>query len=186
MTILVVLSGIAVIIISLVVTLWFSSEIISWVYTYFFTKAPYIPNKKKYVRQALELVGVTTDDVVFDLGSGDGRVLAIALGTFQAKKAVGYEADPLQALKTRLRLGLKRSYRTKWEVHTGDLFNADLAGCIVLYLYLYPQLLVRVRDELLPRLKKGTRVVVCRYAFEGLLPNKTFKSEEYEIFLYVI
>lgn len=168
------------------IIVWFLSEIISWLHTYFFTKAPYIPNKKKYVRQALELADAGEKDILFDLGSGDGRVLAIALREFKANKAVGYEADFLQTLKTRLRLSMRRSSRNKWKVYTGDLFKADLSDCSVIYLYLYPQLLVRVVEEILPRLNKGTRVVVCRYPFEKIAPAKSLKSDEYEIFLYVI
>ena len=80
--------------------------------------APFVPTRKVWIREALELAKISRNDVVLDLGSGDGAVLAEAVKT-GAKRAVGIELNPVLVLWSRLRLA---KISRKIRVESGDVF----------------------------------------------------------------
>ena len=97
-----------------------------------FFGAPFVPTRKIWVDDALKLAEISRNDVVVDLGSGDGAVLAEAL-KFGAKKAVGYEINPLLVAWSRIRL---RKFREKVEIFDVDFFRAKLPrDTTVVYLF---------------------------------------------------
>lgn len=118
--------------------------------------APYIPSPQYVVDEMLRLAGVGPQDLVYDLGSGDGRVLIAAATKFGAR-AVGVERDP--ALVVRSRAGAERAgLAGRVRVLQQDLFATDLAEATVVTLYLSPSMNLRLRPALL-RLRPGTRIV---------------------------
>jgi SAM-dependent methyltransferase len=118
--------------------------------------APFVPSPQLVVDEMLRLAGVGAGDVVYDLGSGDGRLVIAAAAKFGAR-GVGIERDP--ALIARSRASAERAgIGNRVRFVQGDLFTADLAEATVVTLYLSPNLNLRLRPALL-KLKPGTRVV---------------------------
>ena len=127
--------------------------------------APWLPSTQHRVRRMLELAEVQPDDVVYDLGSGDGRVLLTAARDFGAR-AVGIEIDPLRCLWTRKRLAVQ-GLGDPTDVIWGNFFNEDLSEADVVTVYLRQDTNNRLMDKLWHELTPGTRVVSNTFIFPG-------------------
>jgi ribosomal protein L11 methylase PrmA len=112
---------------------------------------------------------VTKDDTVFDLGSGDGRIV-IAAGKLGAK-AVGYEIDPLLVRDSRAAIE-KAGLQELVKIAPGDLFNAPLADASVVALYLPQDFLERLKPSFM-NLKPGSRIVSHQFKIPGAVPEKS-------------
>ncbi|MHA2393888.1 MAG: SAM-dependent methyltransferase, partial [Promethearchaeota archaeon] len=97
--------------------------------------APYVPSKPEVVQKMLEIADVKTDDIVYDLGCGDGRILIKAVEAFKVKKAIGYELDK-QRYKSTIKEIQRRNLQDRIEIIHGNLFEADLSDATVITLYL--------------------------------------------------
>ena len=148
--------------------------------------APYVPSPQNVVEKMLEIAQVKPHEVVFDLGSGDGRVLIAAAQMFAAK-GVGIEISPKEVKTSREKIvRLKLDDRIK--VIEGDLMQQDFSGADVVTIYL----LTGANDQLKPilekQLKPGSRVVSHDYPFRGWTPAKVEKVEafkrEHTLYLY--
>ena len=118
---------------------------------------PYVQTPHEVVAQMLRLAGVGRNDVVYDLGSGDGRLVIAAARDFGAR-GVGVEIDPrlvAQSVESARRAGV--GDRVTFREH--DLFQTDLADATVVTLYLSPALNLRLRPKLLRELRTGARIV---------------------------
>lgn len=125
------------------------------------------------VNEMLRLANVTADDVVYDLGSGDGRIV-IAAAKDRGARGVGYEIDPAlvrQAIQRAHRLGLSDRVTFKQE----DLFQADLSPATVVTLYLGNDLNRRLRPKLLSELRSGSRVVSHAFDMADWVPTQTLQ-----------
>jgi cyclopropane fatty-acyl-phospholipid synthase-like methyltransferase len=142
------------------------------------TGAHWVPTPFRTVRRMLRLANVQPGEVVYDLGSGDGRVLIVAAREFGAR-AVGVEIDPLKYLWTRLVIALL-GLGDRVSVRRANFFDADLAGADVVTLYLLPKTQARLLPKLERELKPGARVVT--HAFE--LPDVRPVAEEGEVMVY--
>lgn len=140
------------------------------------------------VNEILRLANVTTDDVVYDLGSGDGRIL-IAAARDRGARGVGVEIDPAlvaQSAERARRLGLahRLSFRQQ------DLFEADLTPATVVTLYLSPDLNRRLRPKLLRELRPGARVVSHSFDMGDWVPSRTLQVSSNEgshtLYLWVV
>ena len=117
----------------------------------------YIPTPQPVVDAMLVLAETTSDDVVYDLGSGDGRVV-ITAAKKDGARGVGIEIDPVLVRKaTENATAAGVSDRVRF-VHQ-DLFTADISGATVVTLYLLQSLNERLRPKLVAELKPGTRIV---------------------------
>ncbi|MFL6651622.1 MAG: SAM-dependent methyltransferase [Sulfurifustaceae bacterium] len=117
----------------------------------------YEPTPLPIVRAMLELAGVGPNDVVYDLGSGDGRIVITAAKEYGAH-GVGVEIDPALVAEAR------ENARTagvddRVKFVEGNMFEADLHGATVVTLFLHPEPNLRLRPRLLAQLKPGSRVV---------------------------
>ncbi|MBI4166012.1 MAG: class I SAM-dependent methyltransferase [Acidobacteria bacterium] len=136
----------------------------------------------------LELAGVGPDDTVYDLGSGDGRIVIMAAQKYGAR-AVGVEIRSELAERSSQeisRLGLEKSARI---IH-GDMFEVDPGRATVVTLYQLTLVNKRLRPMLEKRLRPGTRVVAVDFQVSGWTPTKTITvssdaGTEYRLFLYV-
>lgn len=131
-------------------------------------KAAYVPTPNDVVQSMLALADVQADDVVCDLGSGDGRIPIAAAKHFGAQ-GIGYEIDRELVARSR-RNAEAEGVVERVRFYDVDLFEADLSAVDVVTLYLFP---VQNR-ELLPRLKnlkRGARIVTHRYALPGIEPE---------------
>jgi ubiquinone/menaquinone biosynthesis C-methylase UbiE len=105
----------------------------------------------------LHLGEVSSGDVVYDLGSGDGRIVIMAAKEFGAR-GVGIEIDS-QLVQRARRKARQAGVADKVKFHQGDLFNADLRDATVVMLYLWPTMNNRLRPKLQRELNPGDRVV---------------------------
>jgi protein-L-isoaspartate O-methyltransferase len=128
------------------------------------------------VRAMLELAGVAGRDVVYDLGSGDGRIVIAAAGEFGAR-GVGVEIDPALVAESRAtarRLGLTERVRFVEQ----DLFQTDLREAKVVTLYLSVELNRRLRPKLLAELAPGSRIVSHDFDMGDWTPDRVVRIND--------
>jgi len=116
----------------------------------------YVPTPQEVVEAMLTLAGVTAKDVVYDLGSGDGRIPITAAQKFGAT-AVGYDINPVRIKEAQENLA-KANVGNKVKFVNADLFETDLSPASVITLYLLPSLNLKLMPKL-KQLKPGTRIV---------------------------
>jgi hypothetical protein len=126
--------------------------------------------RPRWIRQALAQAGVQPGELVIDLGAGDGRVLRIAAREFGAR-AVGYEIEPLHCAFSWLAT-LLGGVLDRVSIRNRDLYDADLSQADVVYLYLNPSFVAKLREPLRQRLPSGARVVSLDFPIEGWEPSE--------------
>ena len=117
---------------------------------------PYVASPQAVVDEMLRLAQAGPGDVVYDLGSGDGRVVITAAVKFGAR-GIGLEIDPAMVERSRANV-VRAGVADRVRIVQQDLFDTELAPATVITLYLAPHLNLRLRDRLL-RLRPGTRIV---------------------------
>jgi SAM-dependent methyltransferase len=134
-------------------------------------ETPYVATPEPVVAAMLKMANVTRADVVYDLGSGDGRVVITAARDFGAR-GMGVEIDP--ALVAEARENARRARVTeRVRFVQQDLFDVDISEATVVTLYLLPEVNLRLRPKLLRELRPGTRIVSHRYDLGDWPPVKT-------------
>jgi len=144
--------------------------------------AVWLPTSMDVVRKMLVAAEVRPDDVVYDLGSGDGRIILAAAKEFGAR-AVGIEADPIRFVWSKLRIrvvGLSDMVNVLW----GNFFHRDLREASVVTLYQDQSVNNRLREKLKEELNPGTRIVSHSFTFRGWSPAR--RDEESQVYLYVL
>jgi SAM-dependent methyltransferase len=129
----------------------------------------YVPTPQEVVEKMLELADVKKDDVVYDLGCGDGRIVITAAKKYGAK-GVGYDIDPERIAESKENVK-KAEVGEKVKIEKKDIFTLDLSGANVITLYLLPSL----NEKLIPQLEKlkpGSRIVSHAFAMKGVKPKK--------------
>jgi SAM-dependent methyltransferase len=133
-------------------------------------QVPYVPTPPDIVDKMLELAKVTSDDVVYDLGSGDGRIVIAAAQKYGAR-AVGIEINPdlyRQSSDRIKELGLQDRARIRCE----DMFDVSVHPATVVTLYLLTSFNERLRPKLDRELRSGTRIVCHDFHVPGWDPEK--------------
>lgn len=132
----------------------------------------------------LELARVGPQDVVFDLGSGDGRIPIAAAKEFGAR-GVGIEIDP--ALVARANESARQAgVDGKVEFRLSDMYAADLRGATVVMLFLHPEPNLKLRPKLRAELPPGARVVSYMWDMGDWVPDETRSAARHRIFLWTI
>jgi ribosomal protein L11 methylase PrmA len=121
------------------------------------TLAPYVPSAHDVVDRMLALAGVTSKDVVYDLGSGDGRIPIAAARRYGAR-GVGLDIDPERIRESRAN-AKAAGVEHLVEFREQDVLTADLSGATVVTLYLLSSANATLRPILTRQLKPGTRIV---------------------------
>ena len=133
--------------------------------------APFVPTPLPVVERMLELAKVTPGDVVYDLGSGDGRVVITAAQRYGAR-GVGIELNPVWVRDAR-RIAEALGVTDKVTFRVEDLFTTDLREATVVTLYLYPAMNRKLAPRLLAELKPGARIVSHEYGIGDWPPDKS-------------
>jgi SAM-dependent methyltransferase len=132
--------------------------------------APYVPTPQEVVDRMLQLAQVTDGDVVYDLGSGDGRIVITAARRYGVK-AVGFEIDP-SLVKTSRDNVKEAGLEHLVEIREEDIRTVDLSPASVLTLYLYPAANLRLRSTIMRQLKPGSRVVSHQFTMGTWKPDR--------------
>jgi SAM-dependent methyltransferase len=123
----------------------------------------YVATRNDTVRDMLWLADVNNSDIVYDLGSGDGRIVIVAVRDFGASRAVGIEIDPNRIKESR-KNAQKTGVTDKVEYIQGDLFTSDFSNASVVNLFLGHRPNIQLRPKLLAALKPGTRIVSHQFS----------------------
>ncbi len=132
----------------------------------------YVPTPPEVVDAMLKVADVRRGDVLYDLGSGDGRIPITAAQKYNVTRATGIEINPERIAEAQQNLnaagvGDRVSFRNE------DLFEANFSDATVITLYLLPALNVKLLPKLLKELKPGTRIVSHAFAMGDWKPEKT-------------
>ncbi len=134
----------------------------------------WMPTTNKLVTEMLETAQVTSTDVVYDLGAGDGKIAIEAARRFSAR-AVGIEFNPDLAALAR-RNAQQAGVSDRVTIVTGDIFQEDFSHATVVTLYLLTQLNIKLKPALLT-MKPGTRIVSNTFAMGAWEPDATILAE---------
>jgi trans-aconitate methyltransferase len=120
---------------------------------------PFVPTTEKAVEEMLKLANVTKNDVVYDLGCGDGRIVITAARKYGAR-GVGIDINPERIKEARANLAKETAEVQKLvRFEENDLFEANFKDATVVTLFLLPQINLKLQPKLLADLTPGTRVV---------------------------
>ena len=137
--------------------------------------SPYVPTPMRVAEKMLELAEVNSSDVVYDLGSGDGRIVILAAQKFGAR-AMGVELDEKLVRESSARiaaLGLGK----RANVIRADMFATDLRPATVVTIYQLGVVNQRLRPQLERQLRSGTRVITLDFPIPGWQPVKVVHLE---------
>ncbi len=132
----------------------------------------FVPTPQEVVDKMLELAEVKKDDLLYDLGCGDGRIVVTAAKRYGCK-AVGFDIDP-QRVKESLENVEKNAVGDLVRIEEKDIFTLDLSDVNVVTLYLLPSLNVKLIPQL-DKLKPGSRIVSHDFDMAGVTPDKVVK-----------
>jgi trans-aconitate methyltransferase len=149
---------------------------------------PYVPTPELVVAEMLEIAGVRGNDVLYDLGSGDGRIVITAARRF-GTRGVGYDIDPERVREAKAN-AQEAGVTDKVRFVQGDIFDADIKDASVVTLYLLPVVNLRLRPKLLRDLKPGTRIVSHNYDMGDWTPEQTRRmivnGTEHTVYLWTV
>lgn len=143
--------------------------------------SPWWRTNKKIARAMCRLAKVGKDDIVYDLGSGDGTALVVAAKEFGAK-GVGIEIDPLRSFISSMLLHSNK-LSDKVQIKRKNFFDVDISDATVVFVYLVPKALNRLLPKFKKELKKETRIV--SYKYNIALPEAKI-DEKNKLSLYVV
>ena len=132
---------------------------------------PYVPTPQEIVDRMLDLAQVKKGDVVYDLGSGDGRIVVTAAKKYGVK-AIGFEIDP-QRIKESHENIKKAGVENLVEIRQQDIRTVDLSAASVLTMYLLPEVNLMIRPNIWKQMKPGSRIVSHDFDMGDWKPLKT-------------
>ena len=147
----------------------------------------YVPTPHDVVAKMLELAKVTKDDLVYDLGCGDGRIVVAAAKQIGAR-GIGFDINP-ERVKESLENVKKNGVEKLVQIKEDDIFEQDLSKANVITLYLLPSLNVKLIPQL-EKLKPGSRIVSHDFDMEGVKPDQVVSvmskedGVEHQVYLF--
>ena len=144
----------------------------------------YVPTPEPVVEAMLQVANVTKNDVVYDLGCGDGRIPVTAAKKYGAR-GVCFDIDPERIKEANANVA-KNNVGNLVKVVQGDLFEQDLSGASVITLYLLPSLNVKLMPKLMKELKPGTRIVSHAFDMGDWKPEKELDVDGRKVYFWTI
>jgi hypothetical protein len=151
------------------------------------TRSPdviYVPTPNRVVDAMLQLANTNSNDVVYDLGSGDGRIPITAAQKYNAR-GVGIEIDPERVSEAKEN-AQNAGVTDRVEFQQQDLFQSDFSDATVVTLYLLSNLNEKLKPQLLQQLKPGTRIVSHAFDMGDWKPKETLEVDGSTIYLWIV
>jgi precorrin-6B methylase 2 len=145
----------------------------------------YVPTPPEVVAAMLKLAKVGPGDVVYDLGSGDGRIAISAVRDFNAARSVGIDIDP-QRIKEAMVNHAAAKVGDRVRFLNQDLFETNISEATVVTLYLLPSLNLKLIPKLNKELKPGTRIVSHAFDMGDAKPLQTLEVDGRRVFFWTI
>lgn len=145
---------------------------------------PFVPTPLSVVEEMLKLADLDESDVLYDLGSGDGRIVITAAARYGVR-GVGIDLDPQRIMESRAN-AQQAGVEDRVRFIQGDLFEADLSEATAVTLYLLSSVNERLRPKLLRELRPGTPVVSHSFAMGDWEPDKSITVEGRNVYLWII
>jgi SAM-dependent methyltransferase len=145
---------------------------------------PYVPTPMKVVDAMLDLAQVTKNDLVYDLGCGDGRIVVRAAQRFGCR-GVGVDLDPQRVAEARAN-AKKAGVAQLTQFEVGDVFEFDIAPATVVTMYLLPGINLQLRPRLLKELRPGTRIVSHDFDMGDWTPQRHVDVDRSRIYLWTV
>jgi hypothetical protein len=143
----------------------------------------FVPTPQQVVDAMLQVAKVGPDDILYDLGSGDGRIPITAAKKF-GTRGTGIDIDPQRIQEARANAE-KQGVTDKVQFIQGDLFEQDLSKATVISLYLLPSLNLKLRPTLL-KLKPGTRIVSHAFDMGDWAPRQTLNVDGRMVYFWTV
>lgn len=144
----------------------------------------YVPTPMPVVEEMLRLADVQSDDVIYDLGSGDGRIVITAAKQY-GTRGVGIDIDP-QRIQEANQNAQESKVTNRVTFRQEDLFQTDFSEATVVTLYLLPELNLRLRPKLLGELKPGTRIVSHAFDMGEWKPDQVVEVAGKTVYYWVV
>lgn len=145
----------------------------------------YEPTPQSVVPRILDLAAVRAGDVVYDLGSGDGRIV-IAAARDRGAQGVGIDIDPKRIAEARANARAAGLSDEEVRFRNEDLFLADFSDATVVTLFLYPDVNLKLKPRLVEQLQPGTRVVSYHHDMGCWSPERTVRVRGAPIYLWTM
>lgn len=147
---------------------------------------PYVPTPMKTVAKMLDIAKVGPSDIVYDLGSGDGRIVIAAVRDYGARRAVGVDINPVRVREANEN-ARRANVTDKVKFVEGDVFEFDFSEATVLTMYLLTEVNVRLRPRVLSLLKPGTRVVSHDFDMAEWEPDDIASMDSFRhVYLWIV
>jgi SAM-dependent methyltransferase len=145
-------------------------------------EVPYVPTPEEVVVEMLKMAGVTQNDIVYDLGCGDGRIVITAAKLFGAR-GVGVDNDP-NLIRQSNENARKAGVTDRVKFIEQDLFETDIREATVVALYLLPELNLQLRPKLFRDLKPGSRIVTHEFDMGDWKPDNMAKVPKVKLYYH--
>jgi precorrin-6B methylase 2 len=145
----------------------------------------FVATPEEVVEAMLEVAKVGPNDVLYDLGSGDGRIPITAAQKYKITRGVGIDIDPQRIQEANANLA-KAGVGDRVKFMNADLFETDLSDATVVTLYLLPALNLKLLPKLLKEVKPGTRIVSHAFDMGSWKPEKSLKIEHRDVYFWTI
>lgn len=145
---------------------------------------PYVQTPPNVVTAMLRMAHVGANDVVIDLGCGDGRIIVAAAKEFGAR-GVGYDIDPQRISEARRNAG-RAGVTPRVQFVQKDLFDVKISEASVVTVFLLPAVLERLRPRLLGDLAPGTRIVSHSFPLRNWKPDQKLEVEGRTLYLFTV
>ena len=145
------------------------------------TRVPFVPTNAGDIKFVVEKLGISSADVFYDLGSGNGKVIFL-VEKLSGAKVKGFELGWWTVIYSKLKAVLKGS---KAKFVNKNFFKQDWTGANYIYGYLYPPLMGRVREKFLADCKPGSIAIIRDFPLPNLKPNEVYYlPKKHEIYIY--
>jgi SAM-dependent methyltransferase len=145
--------------------------------------SPYVPTRKKAIRDILDRAKLKKGSLFIDLGCGDGRIVREAV-SYKQVKGIGVDINPVLIFWARLKTRLAHMKGIEYKVE--NIYHTDISKADAIYIFLLPQFLRKLRPKLEKEAKKGTLIISHGFTIKDWEPEQMIDAKPFQTFFYRI